>query len=335
MRALVTGATGFLGQHLTSALLARGAVVTATGRNREQGAALASRGAAFLAADLADVAAIAPMIAGHDVVFHCAALASPWGPYEAFERANVTATRNVVRACLAGGVRRLVHVSTPSIYIEPRDRVGIHEDDPLPKPASAYAATKLLAEREVAAGARRGLETIVLRPQAIFGEGDTAVVPRILRANAERGVPFFGGGRALIDTTYIDDAVEALLRAAEAPRDALGKAFNVTSGSPRTFAELFGAIFASMGVPLRKRVIPFRVAYGLAFALEALGRARGVEPPLTRYAVTVLGNSRTLDISRARSVLGYTAKVGVDKGIRRAAPYYRRLAEENGWVRFS
>src|SRR5205085_11613128 len=100
-------------------------------------------GIAFVAADLADADAVGAACRGQDWVFHSGALAAPWGRYADFYAANVTGTENVVRGCQAHGVRRLVHVSTPSVYFADQPRRDVAEGDPLPsKHLSAYAAAK-------------------------------------------------------------------------------------------------------------------------------------------------------------------------------------------------
>ncbi|MEP7358973.1 MAG: NAD-dependent epimerase/dehydratase family protein, partial [Anaerolineales bacterium] len=122
LKVLVTGGTGFVGGALARRLRAEGAAVTALGRSRAAGALLERDGIAFVAADLADAAAVAAACRGQDWVFHAGALAAPWGPYALFYAANVTGTENVVRGCQQHGVRRLIHVSTPGVYFAGQPR---------------------------------------------------------------------------------------------------------------------------------------------------------------------------------------------------------------------
>ena len=325
MRTLGTGATGFLGQALAHRLLAEGHEVIALGRNEAVGAALAAAGMRFVRADLADAAAVAAACEGVTDVFHSGALSSPWGRYADFEAANVRGTRHVVAGCLAHGVRRLIHVSTPSLYFDFRHREGIREDDPLPaRGVNAYAETKRLAEAVVDDAAARGLRAVTLRPRALFGPGDTTILPRLIRANARGALPFIDGGQALADVTYVDNVVDALLAARDAGDHALGRKYNVTNGEPMPLATLLAKLFGRLGVPMRIRRLPFGVAYGLAGAMELAAWARGgsPEPLLTRYTVGVLARSQTLALTAARQDLGYAPRVSVDEGLERFARWW-------------
>src|SRR5262245_53480081 len=116
MRALVTGATGFVGGALARRLRGLGWQVVGLGRNAEASKKLQAEGIAFLRCDLRDTATVTAACRGHEIVFHCAALSAPWGRDADFHAANVLGTQNVLAGCREHKVGRLVHVSTPSIY---------------------------------------------------------------------------------------------------------------------------------------------------------------------------------------------------------------------------
>ena len=222
---LVTGATGFLGGAVCRLLHRRGWQVTGTGRNTAVGRELERDGIPFRRASLEEANATARLCTGQGAVVHCAARSSPWGRWEEFHAANVRATENLLRRAREAGVGKLVHVSTPSIYFDYRHRLDLTETSPLPaRPANAYAATKLAAERLALAAAAAGLPVIVLRPRAIFGPGDTTIFPRLLRAARAGRLPIIGDGRTLADLTYIDDAAEAVACALAAPAGAVARA---------------------------------------------------------------------------------------------------------------
>lgn len=324
-RALVTGATGFLGRHAARRLVQLGWEVSGLGRSVAAGELLQQEGIRFVQADLRDAAAVAQACAGQDYVFHCGALSAPWGAYHEFYGSNVEGTRHVIAGCLDHGVGRLVHISTPSIYFDYKPRRLIRESEELPlQPVNIYAATKLLAEQEVLQAWREGLPAVILRPRAIFGPEDQTLFPRLLEANRKSGVPMLNGGQAFIDLTYVDNVVDAMLLGCRATPEALGRAYNISNGEPYGFRELMDKLFRMLDIPLRTRTIPYPIAYGLAGILELAYRALPLlgEPPLTRYTAGVVGITQTLDISLARQQLGYEPQVSVEEGLRRFADWW-------------
>jgi nucleoside-diphosphate-sugar epimerase len=317
MRALVTGATGFLGGALTRRLHTLGWQVTALGRNLVKLKELQSLGVQTRQIDLFDSDSLAEACTRQEIVFHCAALPAPWRAYSRFYRTNVIGTRHVVEACEASNVARLVHVSTPSLYFGYRSRIGVKETDPLPEPISHYAATKRLAEAEIDKGFARGLATISIRPRALFGPGDTVIFPRLIPRLHQGNLPQIGDGENVIDLTYIDNVVDALILCAESPAKSLGKKYNISNGEPVKIWSLIERICRELGLPLPTRTVSYRVADAAATVVELLYRMipNQLEPPITRLSVSLLAHSTTLDISAARSELGYQPKVSVDEGV--------------------
>jgi len=341
---LVTGATGFLGGAVARDLHQRGWRVIATGRRVDAGLRLASEGIEFRTAELdapggrGDTQvrddALGSLVAGCDVVVHCAALAAPWGRRSDFIAANVTATRRVVSACRQEGVRRLVHISSPSVLAGSSQRIGLDESTPWEAPPlNHYVATKRSSETLVRQAAQDGLDAIVLRPRALFGPGDTTLIPRVMRAAGRGRFPLFGDGDPLLDLTWIEDAVAAVRLAAEAPAALRGRIYHVTSGDPRLRSRIFAALFEAADIPVRYRTIPVRRARILAAALEGLSMALTLgrwEPPLTRYAVNELALGHTLDISAARRDLGYDPATDVLERLRETAAGWRGGGGDRG-----
>lgn len=326
MKALVTGATGCLGRNLVERLAADGHEIVATGRNVAAGEKLRALGAEFVAADIADHTALAEAARGCGTVFHCAALASPWGDYQQFYNANVLGTDAAVRAALMAKAT-LVHVSTPSIYFDFTDRFDIDEYDPLPaNQVNAYAMTKLEAETYVDdAVARHGLRAVTLRPRAIFGPYDTALFPRVLAASRNGRVPLVGKGETVIDVSCVSNVVDAMLLASDRAEALSGNKYNITNGSPVLLRDLIALAFENLGMDFRPRSIPYPVAYGAARIMEAVASSRfgKGEPKLTRYSAGVLRYHQTLSIKRAREELGYTPRMSTVAGVARYAEWRR------------
>ena len=298
---LVTGATGFLGGAVCAELRAAGGwEITATGRNAEKGARIPADH--FVPADLAKPGGAVTLARGHDAVVHCAALTSPWGRPAEFERANIIATAALLDAAISAGVRRFVHVSTPSIYGEHVHRENLTEKSPLPaRPINEYARTKLAAERLVLA-ARDRIEVVVLRPHALIGVGDTTLLPRLVRAASHGKLRIIGDGRARTDLTCVENAALACRLALEADAaHVAGEAFNITNGEPTRLWDSLGQFLADAGLPTPRGRVPFALVWTGAALAEAWARyVSGKEPVLTRYGAGVLAFSQTFDIDKAR-----------------------------------
>lgn len=305
---LVTGATGFLGGAVARSLHAAGWTVHATGRNPQLGADLQRLGIKFTTCDLA-LATIPLADCTH--VVHCAALSAPWGRKQDFQAANVVATSRLLAACLAANIQRFIHISTPSVSFAFAPQRDLPEDAPWPQPAANhYIATKRLAEHVVLAS---GLPSVVLRPKALFGPGDTTLIPRVLRVAARGSFPLFGAD-CLLDLTYIQDAVAAILLALTGGAQALGNVYHITSGQPLSRRLIFETLFAACERRVALRPVPLRWALALGSALETISKVATLgkwEPPLTRYSVGALGYGQTLDISAARQDLDYVPNTNV------------------------
>jgi nucleoside-diphosphate-sugar epimerase len=316
-RILVTGATGFLGSHLVGRLIGSGWQVVATGRDASKAPQGPGDGFQFIPADLSDKDDMRRLAAGAgrlDAVVHSAALSAPWGSAAAFHSANVTATGNILDLARESGAARLVHISTPSVYFRFQDQFDIRESEPFPPPVNLYAETKRRAEELVRQ--RQDLDTFILRPRGLYGVGDTALLPRLIRAAKQRPLPLLRGGRAVTDLTHVHDAVDAILAALAAPTSAAG-IYNVSGGEPLRLVEIIDRACARSGVTPRWRPTPVRVALAAARAMEwTCARLRGKpEPPITAYGVGVLAFSQTLDIKAARRELGWSPRIGFEEGL--------------------
>jgi nucleoside-diphosphate-sugar epimerase len=322
---LITGATGFVGGALACRLHGMGWDVTGVGRNLKKLDELKDIDVHPLPVDIKNKDELIDAFKEQEIVFHCAAFPSPWGNFEKFYQANVIGTRNVVQASLENNVKRLVYVSTPSIYFDYNSRMNVKENDPLPEPISNYAHTKLLAEEEIDKGFANGLAVISIRPRALFGEGDTVIFPRLIPRLKSGRLPILGDGENIIDLTYIENVVDALVLCAESPASTLGKKYNISNGEPVKIWALVERICDELKYPHPTRKISYRTAHAAASALEFVYSLIpfSPEPPLTRLSVSMMANSTTLDISAARNELGYQPKVSVEEGVTRFLKWWK------------
>ncbi len=316
MGVLVTGATGFLGSHVAMALRDEG--VVATGRNPEALDRLRLKGIRAVPLDLrapiawADRDRIGPC---HTIV-HCAGLSSPWGCRAAFEQANVDATRHLVAMAADMGVRRFVFISTASVYFRFADQEGLQEHQLPADFVNDYASTKRQAELAVLA--RPEIGPLVIRPRGIYGAGDTALLPRLMRVAGRRPVPRFAQAGAT-DITHVDDVVAAVLAATQTGPDISGEVVNVSGGVGVPLPQVIEAACAASGVDLRWRRVPFGPALRAVRVMEAVASRLPTrpEPPVTAYALGILRYRQTMDIAKAARVLGWTPQVSFEEGLRR------------------
>jgi len=326
MKILVTGATGFVGHALSLKLKELGHEVLGTGRDLEQGQMLQEQGIHFVPADLRQTDAIAELCQGQEMVFHCAALSSPWGKYINFYQANVMGTLHVIQGCMAHDVKRLIYVSTPSIYFTEQDSMDVKEDAPLPpEPISLYAKTKLMAEGLIDQAHENGLNVISIRPRAIFGPGDTTILPRLIRRMERGQLRIIGEADNLVDLTYIDNVVDALILCMESGDHTLGKKYNISSGQPVRLWDMIRFLCEELGYPFPTKQLPYNKAMRLAGILEWVYGTFlfGLEPPITRFTATAMAKSQTLNIDAARQDLGYDPKVSVEEGLRRFIEWWK------------
>ncbi len=330
MRLLVTGGGGFLGQALCRGLVERGHEVASFSRGHYP--ALDALGVRQLRGDLADRDAVLQAARGVDAVFHNAAKAGAWGPYEEYHRANVLGTQNVLSACRAHGIGRLVYTSTPSVTHRATHPVEGGTADTVPYGVgfkAPYATTKMLAEQAVLAASDTSLATVALRPRLIWGPGDNQILPRLVqRARAGR-LRIVGSGDNLVDTTYIDNAAQAHFDAFDALRvgaACAGRAYFISNGEPLPMRELLNRLLRAAGAPEVHKSLPFGVAYAIGAACEALWpllRLRG-EPPMTRFLAEQLSTAHWYAMAPARRDFGYVPRVSMDEGFQRLQAHLAR-----------
>ncbi|GAC1358160.1 MAG: NAD(P)-dependent oxidoreductase [Ktedonobacteraceae bacterium] len=318
MRILITGGTGFLGQHLARALQTAGHDITILGRNFHSGAlrTLLAAGARPVVADLRDAAAVRAACKGCAAVYHVGALSAAWGKRTDFVSINVGGTQAVVDGCVEHGVKRLLYVSSPSVVFDGKDQYEVTEAAAYPRRfASIYSLTKKLGEDAVHA-APSSLETIIMRPKAIFGPGDRSLLPQLIAAARYERLPQIGPGDNLVDLTYVENVVHALVLALDA-REVVGKTYTITNGEHVNLWTTIRYVLQRLDLPTNLRRVSLPLALTFAAVLEAQAALTGGEPLLTRYSAAILGRTQTYDIGAARRDLGYVPRVSVADGIAR------------------
>lgn len=319
MTVLVTGATGFLGGHLTELLVSNGERPRVLVRPGESARRLQGMGLDICLGDVADRRALERAVDGVDHVLHCAARTGPWGPAAEYERSNVRGVEALVRTAMAAGVRRLVHVS--SITVHGNDVRGwADESTPLHEEPNPYSRSKVAGERLLERMIREeGAPVTIVRPGWIYGPRDTASFARIAGMVAKGRMFIIGSGENHLPLIYVRDAAQGILLASEAAQ-AHGNCYLLVNDEPVTQRHFISAIAAGMGVPTPTRHIPYSVAIAIGASAENLSRlaGRSQPPPVMRYGLQLLGGENRFRISRARRELGFAPQVGLAEGVRRS-----------------
>lgn len=332
MKALVTGAGGFLGRHIVAQLLARGDEVRGVARGEYP--ALAEQGVEMLRVDLRDRDATIAACEGVEIVYHTAAVPGIWGSWQHYHSINTVGTEHVLAGCRAHGIERLVFTSSPSVTFDGEDQEGVDGSAPYPdRWLCHYPHTKALAEQQVlAANGTDGLWTCALRPHLIWGPGDPHLIPRLIARRRSGRLRRVGDGTNLVDMVYVDNAAAGHLKAAAAlgpDGAASGKAYFLTQGEPVNCWQWIDDLLALADLEPVKGSISVAAAQRIGAVCEAVFRTLGIqsEPPMTRFLALQLGKAHYFDISAAQRDFGYEAKVSTAEGMRRVGEW---LSTQNG-----
>jgi len=329
MKALVTGGGGFLGRYIVEKLAARGDSVRVLGRSRYP--ELERLGVEAVQADLRDKTAVTRACEKIDVVFHVAALPALWGRWRDFYGINVQGTENVLAGCRAQGVPRLVYTSTPSVVFDRSDLCNVDESYPYPARHDCYyAQTKAVAERLVLAANGKGLLTAALRPHLVWGPRDNHLIPKVLERARAGQLFIVGDGSNKVDITYVENAADAHLQAADhlqAGSRVAGQAYFISQGEPVLLWDFVNLLLEKLGVAKVTRRISYRAAMGLGAVLEGIHRLLFLrrEPRMTRFLAAQLAKSHYFDISRARRDFGYAPRVSTAAGLELLVAYLKSV----------
>jgi nucleoside-diphosphate-sugar epimerase len=330
VKVLVTGATSLIGVHVAQRLLARGDEVTAFQRGQTERTGVPSTVAdttpsATVLGDIADPAAVAAAVEGHDAVIHLAAKVGVTGTFDEYVRANVTGTQTVLTAARAAGVSRFVHVSSPSVAHGGEALVGADAEPADPGATRGHYATSKAEAEQIALDAdAAGFAVVAIRPHLVWGPGDTQLVGRIVDRARSGRLALVGSGTALIDTTYIDNAADALVAALDRAPQVAGEALVVSNGEPLTVGEILGRITIAAGVGPPRLAVPRRLAFAVGLVAERVWDRTGRldDPPMTSFLAEQLSTAHWFDQRHTRDALGWVPAVSLDEGFDRLAAWY-------------
>jgi nucleoside-diphosphate-sugar epimerase len=320
---LITGGNGLLGRHLVAALRERGDGVRVLALTGEDAGWLEERGIPVHRGDVRRQETLAVPMHGVEGVVHLAGMMGVWCPLDDYREVNVTGTENVCRAALAEGVRRVVHVSSWTVYGMALGEPA-REDLPLRPFREPYAITKAEGDAVVQRLiVDERLPAVIVRPGTFFGPGDRLHFGRIAdRLRAGRGI-VVGSGRNALPFVYVTDVVQGLLLALDDER-ALGNAYNISTDRPLTQQEFLETVAHEIGAKPPRFHVPFHALYAAGYAAERLTAVRRAQsqPVVTRLGVMLFGTDNRCAIEKARRELGYRPRVPLREGVRLAAAWY-------------
>jgi len=326
-RILVTGGGGFLGKAIVKKLVHSNYEITSLSRGYYS--ELEKMDVKQIQGDLSDEQVVLDAVKDIDVVYHVAAKAGAWGAFETYFKANVTGTQNIIDACLKNCVKQLIYTSSPSVVFDQFDKINIDESTPYSKNyLTAYPETKAMAEKLVRKAALKGLNTIIIRPHAIWGPGDNHLFPRIIK-KAKR-LKRIGRDECLLDTLYVDNAADAhilaSIRLLEDP-SLSGNVYFVSQDDPVKIWDMVDALLNVADLPPVKGHISANLAFKIGAFFEFLYRFLNInkEPPLTRFMVTELSTHHYFNISKVKEDLGYSPKISTKEGLRRLKDWYSKM----------
>jgi len=329
VKALVTGASGFVGSAVLRHLVEAGHEVRVLVRASSDRRNIAGVACEPVVGDLTDTASLAAAVAGCEAVFNVAADYRLWvADPSAMYRANVDGTRNVLLAAAEAGATKIVHTSSVAA-IGVRDDGEPADEDMQTDPArliGPYKRSKYLADVEARRlAAEDGVPVVVVNPAAPFGARDIKPTP------TGRMVVEFGRGRmpAYIDTglnvVHVDDVASGHLLAHQ--RGVVGERY-ILGGDNMSLRDILATLAAHLGRSAPRIRLPRAPLFPIAWASEAIGRLAGFEPALTIDALRMAKRPMYYSSDKARRALGYDPRPGTD-ALRDAADWYR----DNGYFK--
>ena len=320
---LITGATGFLGSRLVEKISTiKGLEILATGRTLKTPNISNKSNLEYVLGNLEDIKFIDSLTNGVDAIIHTAALSSQMGNPKDFYSTNIEVTKNLLKAAKAKRVKKFIFISSPSVYFRFKHQLELKESDILPKPINSYSYSKREAEKLVESS---GIPYVILRPRALIGRGDKVIMPRILRAHSEGRLMRMGDETNRVDITPVSNVVDAIILALDADKNAVNQIYNISNGRPELLWPVLDKLLLQLQFPIPTKKISLRLVLLIAKLMELHAKwINGYrEPSLTVYGVGTLTMSFGMDITKAKTLLGYHPKQSVQEALNEFVEWYK------------
>jgi nucleoside-diphosphate-sugar epimerase len=324
---LVTGGNGFLGGTIVKSLIKKSCRDIAV-FCRTPSPALEKLGVKVISGDLRDPSSLNKACENRTIIFHTAAKAGVWGEKKDFFEINLDGTINLIASAHKNNIELLIHTSSPSVVIPKEGIENADENTPYPKRyLSYYAESKALAEKAVIAASSSKLRTIALRPHLIWGPEDPHILPRIIKMAKEKKLLRIGDGKNLVDMTYIDNAAEAHLLAAEKLRNSQtlsGRKYFLSDDCPVNLWEWIDTFLKALDMPPVQKSISLNKAMLAGKISEFICRILPLgEPRMTPFTASNLARPHYFNISAAKKDLGYKPIISGDKAFKNTVEFFK------------
>lgn len=321
---LVTGAGGFLGSHICRALIDKDLKVKGLARNHYPH--IQEIGVNMAQIDLSnnqDQKKLEDFLQDVDIIFHTASKVAMWGNWKDFYQSNVQGTKNLIQAAKQAGIKYFIYTSTPSVVFQWDDIKGADEKtDYAQNSKSRYARSKIIAEKMVIDSTTEDFHTISLRPHLIFGPSDKNIIPRLIESAKKKKLKIIGNGDNQVDVLYIDNAVEAHLKASQAlieKKDQVsGQAYFIGQGPIKLWPFINQILTINNIDPITKKV-SFPIAYCIGALIETIlqvFRIYNIHPPMTRFVALQLAKDHYFSHEKSQNDLGFTPIIGIDQALK-------------------
>lgn len=319
MNVLITGAGGFLGQHLAQSLLDMGFKVW--NFSRKSHPKLLQMGVQTIQGDLRDEDSVRNALLNMDAVFHVASMVGMWGKYEDFYKTNVVGTENIINGCLYHNIKKLIYTSSPSVVFGKDDLCGVDETIEYPEQYLChYAETKALAEQLVLEANGKTLATVALRPHLIFGPNDPHIFPKLVETARQGKLKRVGNGKNMVDVVFVQNAVDAHIQAftkLDIGSQVSGQAYFIGQEKPVNLWDFINEILTRYELPTLTKSIPAFFAYFIGWSMEKIYSLLRIksEPRMTRFISLQFSKSHYFDHSKAKTELGYVPRVLIKEAL--------------------
>ncbi len=326
MKILVTGANGFIGSNLCNCLIQDGHSVTGLVRPSGDRTFLEKlKPLTTKEGDITEPESLKNAMAEVDLVYNVAGFSSDWGPWETFRQANVEGVRNVMEAACEAGARRVVHISSVSVYGFP-GKINVQEDTHfLQHPDDPYITTKAEGENLAMAYNGKGIEVAVIRPAGVYGPNDRTTTLQLAPVLLAGKFAHVDGGRHIMSPVYIDNLLQ-MIRLAGENTNASGNAFNAVDDGMVTWREFIDWMCTDLACPAPRLSAPGALVWPLSVLVENTAKAFGKKesPLINKYRVRVVMRDSHYSTEKAKKLLGYRPRVSTREGVRRTIAWYRR-----------